>query len=69
MINFACEILAVNPDKLNEIIGKFATELCASMQGPALIGEQLGLYKELSANGRFRRATQTHFNRIFEARP
>jgi hypothetical protein len=41
MINYGSEILAVlavNPDKLNEIIGKFATELGASMQGPALIG-------------------------------
>ncbi len=37
---------------MNEIIGKFVTELGASMQGPAiLIGEQLGLYKALSANG------------------
>jgi len=68
MINHEGEILAVNLDKLNEIIGKFATELGAPMQGPAiLIGEQLGLYKELSANGRFRRATQTHFNRVSEA--
>ncbi len=46
------EILGVNQDKLNEIIGKFVTELGASMQGPAIIiGEQLGLYKALSANG------------------
>ena len=44
--------MAVNPDKLNEMVGKFAAELGASMQGPAiLIGEQLGLYKELSAHG------------------
>jgi len=41
-----------NPDKVNEIVGKFAVELGASMQGPAiLIGEQLGLYKALSAKG------------------
>jgi 2-polyprenyl-3-methyl-5-hydroxy-6-metoxy-1,4-benzoquinol methylase len=41
--------LAVNPDKLNEIVGKFAAELGASMQGAAvLIGDQLGLYKALS---------------------
>jgi len=34
------------------MIGRFATELGASMQGPAiLIGEQLGLYKALSASG------------------
>lgn len=46
------ELLGVNQDKLNEIIGKFVTELGASMQGAAiLIGEQLGLYKALSANG------------------
>jgi len=44
--------LSVNQDKLNEMIGRFATELGASMQGPAiLIGEQLGLYKALSASG------------------
>jgi len=44
--------LAINQDKLNEMIGRFATELGASMQGPAiLIGEQLGLYKALSASG------------------
>ena len=37
---------------MNEIIAKFAVELGASAQGPAiLIGEQLGLYKALSAHG------------------
>ena len=46
--------LAINQDKLNEIIAKFAVELGASAQGPAiLIGEQLGLYKALSAHGPF----------------
>ena len=46
------KFLAVNQDKLNQLIGKFATELGASVQGPAvLIGEQLGLYKALSAHG------------------
>ena len=44
--------MGVNQDKLNEIVGKFVTELGASMQGPAIIiGEQLGLYKTLSAHG------------------
>ena len=44
--------MTVNQDKLNEMIGRFANELGASMQGPAiLIGEQLGLYKALSASG------------------
>jgi len=44
--------LTLDQDKLNAIIGKFASELGASMQGPAiLIGEQLGLYKALSTNG------------------
>ena len=44
--------MAVNPDKLNQMIGKFAGELGASIQGPAIIiGKQLGLYKELSAHG------------------
>jgi SAM-dependent methyltransferase len=47
-----CEVLTVNQDKLNEIVGRFAAELGASMQGPAiLIGEQLGLYKALSVHG------------------
>lgn len=41
--------LSINQDKLNEIIGRFAAELGASVQGPnILIGEQLGLYKELA---------------------
>ena len=46
-----CRLLAaLNQDKLNEIIGKFAVELGASMQGPAIIiGEQLGFYKALAA--------------------
>jgi SAM-dependent methyltransferase len=44
--------LAINQDKLNEMIGRFATELGASAQGPAiLIGEQLGLYKAISESG------------------
>jgi 2-polyprenyl-3-methyl-5-hydroxy-6-metoxy-1,4-benzoquinol methylase len=44
--------MSVNPDKLNELIMKFVTELGASATGPnILIGEQLGLYKALSANG------------------
>ncbi|HYB04841.1 MAG TPA: class I SAM-dependent methyltransferase [Nitrososphaerales archaeon] len=44
--------MSVNPDKLNELIMKFVTDLGASATGPnILIGEQLGLYKALSANG------------------
>jgi 2-polyprenyl-3-methyl-5-hydroxy-6-metoxy-1,4-benzoquinol methylase len=44
--------MSVNQDKLNELIMKFVTELGASTTGPnILIGEQLGLYKALSANG------------------
>jgi SAM-dependent methyltransferase len=44
--------LELNQDKLNQIVEKFVTELGASVQGPAiLIGEQLGLYKAVSASG------------------
>ena len=44
--------MAVNPDKLNQFIGKFLGDVGAAIHGPAiLIGEQLGLYKALAANG------------------
>ena len=44
--------MAVNPDKLNELIMKFVSELGASATGPnILIGDQLGLYRAISANG------------------
>jgi len=45
-------LLSLDQDKLNQFIMKFVGDLGASMQGPAiLIGEQLGLYKALAANG------------------
>jgi len=44
--------MAVNPDKLNEFLGKFLSGAGAAMHGPTiLIGEQLGLYKALAAEG------------------
>ncbi|MCI4372057.1 MAG: methyltransferase domain-containing protein [Thermoplasmata archaeon] len=44
--------MAVNPDKLNAFVGKFANDLGAAMHGSAiLIGDQLGLYKALAASG------------------
>jgi len=42
----------VNPDKLNQFIGKFLGDVGAAIHGPSiLIGEQLGLYKALAAAG------------------
>jgi SAM-dependent methyltransferase len=42
----------VNPDKLNAFIGKFLGDVGAAIHGPSvLIGEQLGLYRALAANG------------------
>ncbi|MFZ0699781.1 MAG: class I SAM-dependent methyltransferase [Thermoplasmata archaeon] len=44
--------MAVNPDKLNQFIGRFLGDVGAAIHGPAiLIGEQLGLYKALAADG------------------
>jgi len=44
--------MAVNPDKLNQFIGKFLGDVGAAIQGPSiLIGEQLGLYKALASGG------------------
>lgn len=44
--------MAINPDKLQALAGKFLTDLGASFTGPSiLIGEQLGLYKALGAAG------------------
>jgi len=44
--------MAVNPEKLNAFVGKFLGDAGAAMHGPAiLIGEQLGLYKALAADG------------------
>lgn len=44
--------MAVNPEKLNQFVGKFLGDLGAAIHGPSiLIGEQLGLYKALAASG------------------
>lgn len=44
--------MAVDQDKLHQFVGKFVADLGASVHGPAiLIGEQLGLYKAMAANG------------------
>ncbi len=48
------ESMAVNPEKLNEFVGKFLIDVGAAIHGPAvLIGEQLGLYKALASGGPF----------------
>ncbi len=42
----------VDPEKLNQFIGKFLGDVGAAIHGPSiLIGEQLGLYKALAAGG------------------
>jgi SAM-dependent methyltransferase len=44
--------MAVDPEKLNQFVGKFLGDVGAAIHGPAiLIGEQLGLYKALAAGG------------------
>ena len=42
----------MNEAKLNELLGKMVTEIGAAMVAPSVIlGDQLGLYKALAANG------------------
>jgi 2-polyprenyl-3-methyl-5-hydroxy-6-metoxy-1,4-benzoquinol methylase len=44
--------MAINEGKLNELLGKMVTELGAAYVGASVIlGDQLGLYKELDAGG------------------
>ena len=44
--------MAVDSDKLNQFIGKFLGDVGAAAHGASiLIGEQLGLYRALSASG------------------
>jgi len=44
--------MAINEGKLNELLGKVVTELGAAFVGAGVIlGDQLGLYKELAAGG------------------
>jgi SAM-dependent methyltransferase len=44
---------AIDQDKLNALLGKFVGDLGAAALGPAILtGEQLGLYKALSAAGK-----------------
>jgi SAM-dependent methyltransferase len=44
--------MSVDQEKLNQFIGKFLNDLGAAVQGSTiLIGEQLGLYKAVAANG------------------
>jgi 2-polyprenyl-3-methyl-5-hydroxy-6-metoxy-1,4-benzoquinol methylase len=44
--------MAVNPEKLNAFVGKFAGDLGAALHGAAILtGEQLGLYKALAEGG------------------
>jgi 2-polyprenyl-3-methyl-5-hydroxy-6-metoxy-1,4-benzoquinol methylase len=44
--------MAVDPEKLNAFVGKFANDLGAAMHGSTiLIGEQLGFYRALAESG------------------
>jgi len=44
--------MAVDQEKLHQFVGKFLGDLGAAIQGPSiLIGEQLGLYRALAAEG------------------
>ena len=44
--------MSVDQNKLHELVMKFVSDLDASIHGSnVLIGEQLGLYKALAANG------------------
>ncbi len=44
--------MGVDPEKLNQFIGKFLGDVGAAIHGPSiLIGEQLGLYKALAGSG------------------
>src|SRR4051794_11625040 len=44
--------MAIDEEKLNELIGRFVTDFGASMHGATVvIGDKLGLYKELAARG------------------
>jgi 2-polyprenyl-3-methyl-5-hydroxy-6-metoxy-1,4-benzoquinol methylase len=44
--------MTVDPEKLNAFLGKFVNDFGAAMHGPTiLVGEQLGLYKALGADG------------------
>lgn len=85
--------MAIDEAKLNEFLGKAVGDLGAAMSATLmLIGDRLGLYKELAKDaltpaqqagearlrevvvtgagfGRFRRATETPFNLVLEARP
>lgn len=62
----------VNPDRLNEFMGKFVGDLGAGMHMPTvLIGEKLGLYKALARSGPMSpadlaKATGTHERYIRE---
>jgi hypothetical protein len=39
----------VNPDRLNEFMGKFVNDLGAALHAPTvIIGERLGLYRALA---------------------
>lgn len=69
--------MAIDEAKLNELVGRFVNDLGATGHAANMvIGDRLGRYRALAANGpmtsgqlaRVRRAAQTPFNLVLEAR-
>ena len=66
--------MAINPDKLNEFLGKAIVDFAATFHAALIrIGDRLGLYKTLAEAGpltpaELAKKTGTA-ERIFEARP
>ena len=64
------ETQPINEEKLNAFLGKVVGDFGASLSSTLVyIGLKLGLYQAMAGGfTQFRRATETPFNRIFEAR-
>jgi len=59
--------MAVDTQKLNELVGKFLNDMGAAITGPSiLIGEQLGLYRALAETGPATAAELSHKTGIIE---
>jgi hypothetical protein len=65
--------MAVDEVKLEQFMGQFVQDMGAAASGALVaIGDQLGLYRALGGDAGFtrvRRATETPFNLVLEARP
>jgi len=58
-------------DKRSAFLGRMVEDVGAIATGvPVMLGDRLGLYKAMQADDtRFRRAAETPFNMVLEARP